>query len=98
MATILIGLDAVLCLVIVLAALDYLRAVYFLEQPMLCFAFYLVAIGAFGLLAGLIAGAVPSIWSVLLHIGVTAYAAAHYRDIFVSAWHWDGSDRRKVGP
>lgn len=97
MATFLIGLDAILCLLIVLAALDYQRAVLFIDQPVLCMAFYLVAVGGFGLLVGLLSGVVPSMWSVMLHLGVTAFATAHYKDIFQRDWHWSGQDRRKAG-
>lgn len=96
MATILIGLDAILCTLIVLAAIDYQRAVQFLGQPLLCTAFYLVAVGGFGLLVGLASGVVPSIWSVMLHAGVTAYAAVHYTEIFQRDWHWSGQERRKA--
>lgn len=97
MATILIGLDAILCFVIVLAAVDCLRVASFMEQPLLCVAFYLVAIGAFGVLVQVGTGVVPSIWSVMLHLGVTGYAAAHYPDIFQRDWHWSGRERRKAG-
>lgn len=98
MATILIGLDAVLCILIMLAALDYLRAVYFMDQPAVCAAFYLVVIGAFGILVTLYAGKQPSPWEVLLHLGVTVYAAAHYPQIFIHEWRWDGRERRHSRP
>ena len=95
MALFLTGFDALLCAVILLAALDYLRAVFFMDQPLVCLAFYLVVIGAFGHLVTLYAGRVPSLWEVLLHLGVTLYALAHYPDIFVDAWRWDGKERRQ---
>lgn len=98
MATILIGLDAVLCILIMLAALDYLRAVYFMDQPLVCAAFYLVVVGAFGILVTLYAGKQPSAWEVLLHLGVTLYAAAHYPQIFLHEWSWDGKERRQPRP
>lgn len=98
MATILIGLDAILCFVIVLAAVDYLRAASFMDQPLLCVAFYMVAIGAFGVMVQVGTGVAPTIWSVMLHLGVTVYAAAHYPDIFQRNWHWSGQERRKARP
>lgn len=95
MANILIAVDAVLCVLILLAAVDYLRAGYFMDRPVVCLAFYMVAIGAFGLLTWLYAGNVPSPWSVLLHFGIALYAASHYRDIFERDWCWDGDERHR---
>lgn len=95
MATILISVDALLCILIVLAALDYLRAVFFMDQPLVCSAFYLVVVGAFGMLVSLYAGKQPSFWEVLLHLGVSLYALAHYPQIFVYEWRWDGKERRQ---
>ena len=40
--------DAFLCVLVALAACDYLRRVRPVDHPLLCTAFYLVAIGAFG--------------------------------------------------
>lgn len=40
--------DAFLCVLVVIAACDYLRKVRPIDQPLLSGAFYLVAIGAFG--------------------------------------------------
>lgn len=97
MAAILIGMDALLCLLILLASLDYLRAVQFADQPMVCAAFYIVAIGAFGLLVSIWSGFIPNPWSVLLHLGITLYAIHHHRDIFGCCWEWSGCERRKAG-
>ena len=42
------ALDVFLCVMVVLAACDYLRKVRPVDQPLLSVAFYLVAIGGFG--------------------------------------------------
>lgn len=94
MALFLTGFDALLFVVILLAALDYLRAVFFMDQPLVCSAFYLVVIGSFGHLVTLYAGRSPTLWEVMLHLGVTLYALAHYPQIFLDAWRWDGKERR----
>ena len=94
MAGLLLALDAALLVVIVLAAVDYLRATYFMNRPAACVAVYMVAIGSFGLLLAAIDGREPSPWSVMLHLGITVYAATHYRDVIDNDWQWDGKDRR----
>lgn len=96
MNSIFMGLDAVLCILVVLAALEFLRAVHLFEHPILSLSFYLVAIGAFGLLVEVAKGYLISPWSVILHLGVVLYAWAHRREIFQSDWRWDGVDRRKL--
>ena len=98
MDNILMGLDAMLCILVVLAALDYLRAVHLFEHPLLSLSFYLVAIGAFGLLVEIARGSVVSPWSVLLHAGVVLYAWAHRHEIFKHDWHWNGVERRRHLP
>lgn len=97
MNSILMGLDAVLCILVVLAALEFLRAVHLFEHPVLSLSFYLVAIGSFGILMELVRGVQPSSGSVLLHLGVVLYAWARRRHIFRDDWSWDGIDRRKHG-
>ena len=88
------GIDVVLCLLVVLAALEYLRAVDFLKHPVLAIAFYLVAIGAFGLLVEMIRGGGASLFSVTLHFGVVLYAWARRQYIFTQDWAWRGEERR----
>lgn len=96
MGPLLIGLDLALCFVIAVAALDYIRAVYFVDEPLVSLAFYMVAIGAFGYGCTLLmAGTPPSPWSVLIHLGIVTYAGAHYSNIFEQQWRWDGKDRRE---
>lgn len=73
------------------------RAVFFMDQPLVCSAFYLVVVGSFGMLVSLYAGKQPSLWEVLQHLGVTLYALAHYPQIFIDAWRWDGKERRGFG-
>lgn len=97
MSSILTVADLFLCLVIVLASLDYLRAVYFLDQPVVSAAFYMVAIGAFGYGLSMLAGHQPSPWTVLTHLGIVTYASVHYSSIFGQHWRWDGKERREHG-
>ncbi|MGY2438572.1 hypothetical protein [Pseudomonas sp. SDO52101_S400] len=92
MSTILTCIDALLCILVVLAALEYLRAVDMLKHPVLAIAFYLVAIGGFGLLVDLILGASASFFSVTLHFGVVLYAWARRQYIF--SHDWSGVERR----
>lgn len=96
MNIILTGIDAVLCILVVLAALEYLRAVDTLDHPVLAAAFYLVAIGSFGLLVEMIRGGGASLFSVTLHLGVVVYAWARRQYIFTQDANWTGGDRRKA--
>ena len=89
--------DAVLCGLVILAALEFLRVVHAFEHPVLCVAFNLVALGAFGILFEIARGVQPTSGSVLLHLGVVLYAWARRKHIFQHDWHWDGVDRRKHG-
>ncbi|MDN6874099.1 MULTISPECIES: hypothetical protein [Pseudomonas] len=94
MTSILMGLDAVLCILVVLAALEFLRSVHLFEHPILSLSFYLVATGAFGLLLELAKGYWVSPWAVVLHLGVVVYAWCRRKHIFRDYWSWDGVDRR----
>lgn len=96
MTSILTGLDALLCILMIAAALEYLRVVHMLERPLLSLSFYCVAAGAFGGGIEIAMGSTPSIWAVLLHVGVVAYAWTHRREIFCRGWQWDGVERRKM--
>lgn len=69
-------LDAALCLVIALAACDYLRRLRPIDQPLLSAAFYLVAIGAFGSFVTSMQGHWVNPMSAMLHAGMVAYAWA----------------------
>jgi hypothetical protein len=89
-------IDAVLCILVVLAALEYLRAVDMFKHPVLAAAFYLVAIGAFGLLFEMIRGSGTSLFSVILHSGVVLYAWVRRQYIFTQDVVWHGAERRKV--
>ncbi|BGD82946.1 TPA: hypothetical protein N0H42_001075 [Pseudomonas aeruginosa] len=93
MNSILMGLDAVLCILVVLAALEFLRAVHLFEHPILSLSFYLVAIGAFGLLVELAKGYWVSPWAVVMHLGIVSYAWSRRRQIFQQDWRWDGAER-----
>lgn len=88
--SILTSLDGVLCILVVLAALEFLRSVHLFEHPVLSVSFYMVAIGAFGLLVEIAQGRAPSPWAVLLHLGVVTCLWSHRREIFRRSWHWSG--------
>lgn len=74
--------DALLCVLIALAACDYLRRVRPIDQPLLCTAFYLVAIGAFGAFVTSIQGYWVNPLGVVLHAGVALYAWARRAHVF----------------
>ncbi|HGM8079316.1 TPA: hypothetical protein ACKQH0_001650 [Pseudomonas aeruginosa] len=95
MMTFLMGLDAVLCVLVVLTALDFLRTVHLFEHPILSLSFYLVALGAFGLLNELAKGYWVSPWAVVMHLGVVGYAWSRRKQIFQQDWRWDGAERRR---
>ncbi|HBO5502827.1 hypothetical protein ACEOPL_26315 [Pseudomonas aeruginosa] len=95
MMTFLMGLDAVLCVLVVLAALDFLRTVHLFEHPILSLSFYLVAVGAFGLLNELAKGYWVSPWAVVMHLGVVGYAWTRRKQIFHQDWRRDGAERRR---
>ena len=88
-------MDAALCGLILLAAMDYLRATYFMSHPVACIAVYMVAIGAFGILLGLMDGRSPSPWAVLLHFGIVLHASTRYREMVERDWQWSGQERRR---
>ena len=69
-------LDAALCLVVALAACDYLRRLRPIDQPLLSAAFYLVAIGAFGSFVTSMQDHWVNPMSAMLHAGMEAYAWA----------------------
>ncbi|MBB4817113.1 hypothetical protein HNP29_000470 [Pseudomonas alcaligenes] len=93
--SLLIGLAALLCILVVLAALDYLRAVSVYEHPVLCLSFYLVAIGAFGGLVVTIKAWHFDPYSTLLHAGLVLFAIVKRRHIFRDEWGWSGVERRQ---
>ncbi|MGG2698651.1 hypothetical protein [Pseudomonas aeruginosa] len=95
MVTFLMGLDAMLCVLVVLAALDFLRTVHLFEHPILSLSFYLVAVGAFGLLNELAKGYWVSPWAVVMHLGIVSYAWSRRSQIFQQDWRWDGAARRR---
>ena len=70
------AVDAFLCVLVALAACDYLRRVRPVDHPLLCTAFYLVAIGAFGAFVTSIQGHWVNPFGVMLHAGVVVYAWA----------------------
>lgn len=76
--------DALLCVLVALAACDYLRRIRPVDQPLLCTAFYLVAIGAFGAFVTSIQGHWVNPFGVVLHAGVVLYAWARREHMFVA--------------
>lgn len=94
MTSLLMALDAVLCILVVLAALEFLRTVHLFEHPILSLSFYLVAIGAFGILAELARGYFISPSSVLLHLGIVLYAWAKRGSLFTDFLYGGGKDRQ----
>ncbi|MFU4289908.1 hypothetical protein ACM72V_26570 [Pseudomonas aeruginosa] len=95
MNSILMGLDSLLCILVVLAALDFLRSVHLFERPILSLSFYLVALGAFGLLVELAKGYWVSPWAVVMHLGIVGYAWTRWKQIFHQDWRRDGAERRR---
>ena len=78
MQTIIHYYDTVLCVAILLVSCDYLRAVYFFDQPMLSAACAVTASGSFGLVLYLLNGGIPPFWAVMLHTSIGIFVAEHY--------------------
>lgn len=76
------ALDVFLCVMVVLAACDYLRKVRPVDQPLLSVAFYCVAIGAFGSFVTAMQGQWVNPFGVILHAGIVAYAWARRGHVF----------------
>jgi len=76
MHTILQVVDAFLCVLVVIAAAEYLRRVRPMDEPLLSISFYLVAIAAFGSFILNIKGHPISPFAMTLHAAVIIYAIA----------------------
>lgn len=76
MQTILQVLDAFLCVLVVIAAAEYLRRVRPMDEPLLSISFYLVAIAAFGSFILNIKGHPISPFAMTMHAAVILYAIA----------------------
>jgi hypothetical protein len=76
MHTILQVVDAFLCVLVVIAAAEYLRRVRPMDEPLLSISFYLVAIAAFGSFILNIKGHPISPFAMTLHAAVILYAIA----------------------
>ncbi|WP_448647098.1 hypothetical protein [Pseudomonas mohnii] len=76
MQTILQVLDAFLCVLVVIAAAEYLRRVRPMDEPLLSISFYLVAIAAFGSFIMNIKGHPVSPFAMTMHAAVILYAIA----------------------
>ena len=79
---VLIGANAFLSVLVVIAACDYLRRIRPADQPMLATAFYLVAIGAFGSFVLAMSGHVPTLYGVIMKLGIVLYAVARRGHVF----------------
>ena len=75
-------LDALLCVLVALAACDYLRRIRPMDSPLLAVAFYLAAIGAFGSFVLAMSGHVPTLYGVILKLGIVLYAVARRGHVF----------------
>ena len=82
LTSVLTAMDIFLCVLVVISACDYLRKVRPVDQPLLCTAFYLVAIGAFGAFVTAIQGHWVNPFGVMLHAGVVLYAWARRGHVF----------------
>ena len=78
----LIGANAFLSVMVVIAACDYLRRIRPMDEPLLAVAFYLVAIGAFGSFVLAMSGDVPTLYGVILKLGGGLYAVARRGNVF----------------
>ncbi|MFZ5936602.1 hypothetical protein ACOKS3_17445 [Pseudomonas sp. HS6-2] len=78
----LVGANAFLSVLVVIAACDYLRRIRPADEPLLAAAFYLVAIGAFGSFVLAMSGHVPTLYSVILKLGIVLYAVARRGHVF----------------
>lgn len=96
MSDFLTALDVILCLLILLAAVDVLRRTYILDAPVKCISCYLVSIGALGVILFRSEGGAPTGWTVAMHLGMVAFLFADWRAIFMDTWAWFGKDRRKA--
>ncbi|MGY2258131.1 hypothetical protein [Pseudomonas sp. SDO55104_S430] len=76
MHTILQVADAFLCVLVVVAAAEYLRRVRPMDEPVLSISFYMVAIAAFGSFIFNIKGHPVSPFTMMLHGAVILYAIA----------------------
>ena len=68
--------DAFLCVLVVIAAAEYLRRVRPVDEPALSISFYMVAIAAFGSFIFNIKGHPISPFTMTLHAAVVLYAIA----------------------
>lgn len=69
-------IDAALCVLVALAACDYLRRIRPIDHPLLSIAFYCVAIGSFGSFVTAMQGQWVNPFGVMLHAGIVAFAWA----------------------
>lgn len=74
--------EAFLCVLVVIAAGDYLRRVRPIDQPLLSISFYLVAIGAFGAFVTALQGHWVNPFGVMIHSGIVVYAWARRGHLF----------------
>lgn len=68
-----------LCVAILLVSCDYLRAVYFFDEPVISTACAITAVGAFGLVLWILNGGHAPGWAVLLHTSIGIFVGYHYK-------------------
>lgn len=74
MQTILQVVDAFLCVLVVIAAAEYLRRVRPMDEPVLAIVLYMVAIAAFGSFIFNIKGHSANPFTMALHAAIVLYA------------------------
>lgn len=70
--------DMVLCFAILLVSCDYLRIVYFFDEPLISTASGFTAVGALGLALFQIEGGTSPLWAVMLHTSTGIFIGYHY--------------------
>ena len=71
-------LDMLLAVTVLLVSCDYLRIVYFFDEPAISIAFLVTAGGSFGLTLYLFNGGTPPAWALMLHTSIAIFTAKAY--------------------
>lgn len=89
-------LDVLVCILVLLASLEYLRCSSLTDSPLICSAFYFVSIGAFGHLIELFNGSLTSPWITMINLGVVTFMVTKWHDLIAlgGSEHWPDVDRR----
>lgn len=89
-------LDVLVCVLVLLASLEYLRCSSITDSPLICSAFYFVSIGAFGHLIELFNGSQATPWITMINLGVATFMVTKWHDLIAlsAAEHWPEVERR----